>query len=101
MKALVTGAGGFIGRRLVARLRAENYDVVALVHRQPAAFDPSEGVVQFVGDIRDEAAMKKAAENCDAVFHLAAKVHALSEVADDQAEYDQVNVDGTRNVLDA
>jgi nucleoside-diphosphate-sugar epimerase len=45
--------------------------------------------------------MKIAAAGCDTVFHLAGRVHALSEIADDQALYDSVNVEGTRNVLAA
>lgn len=101
MKALVTGAGGFIGQRLLARLREENYDVAALIHHQPGPFGSVPGIVQFEGDIRDAAAMKNAAAGCDTVFHLAGKVHALSEVESDQADYDAVNVEGTRNVLEA
>lgn len=40
-------------------------------------------------------------EGVDTVFHLAGKVHALSEVAQDEAEYFRINSDGTRHVLEA
>jgi nucleoside-diphosphate-sugar epimerase len=101
MKALVTGAGGFIGQRLVERLRAGNCDVVALIHHEPGPFDSVEKVDEVLGDIRDVDTMKAAAQGCDTVFHLAGRVHALSDTDADDALYDSLNIEGTRNVLEA
>ncbi|HEX2075628.1 MAG TPA: NAD(P)-dependent oxidoreductase [Geodermatophilus sp.] len=60
MRALVTGAGGFVGRHLVARLRADGWDVVALTRQQVDLADPDAG-----------AAAVRAADP-DVVFSLAA-----------------------------
>ena len=40
MKALVTGAGGFVGRHLVARLRADGWDVAGLTRADVDLADP-------------------------------------------------------------
>lgn len=100
MKALVTGAGGFIGQRLVDRLRAENYEVIALVHSGRGLFSSMKNVEEVAGDIRDVSLMRSVAKGCDATFHLAGRVHALSETKDDEPLYHSVNVEGTRNVIE-
>lgn len=100
MKALVTGAAGFIGQRLVERLVAEKHDVVALIHREPFRFRALRNVTEVVGDVRNEHLMKSVAEGCDSTFHLAGRVHALSETHDETELYESVNIDGTRNVLE-
>src|ERR1041385_7590540 len=99
MKALVTGAGGFIGQRLVKRLLAEDAQVVALIHHPPGPFGRLKGVEEVFGDIRDEALMRTIGANCDTVFHLAGRVHALSETSDDDPLYEAINVEGTRKLL--
>jgi nucleoside-diphosphate-sugar epimerase len=60
VRALVTGAGGFVGRHLVARLRADSWDVVGLTRREVDLADPS------------AAAAAVRAADPDIVFSLAA-----------------------------
>ncbi len=95
MKAMVTGATGFIGTHLIERLTADGHQVVALV-RNPAAIPTLrlEGVTGLTGDVSDVAGLTNAMSGCDVVFHLArAKSHGSRP-----REVFVVNVDGTRNV---
>jgi dihydroflavonol-4-reductase len=99
MKALVTGAAGFIGAHVVRALVADGVAVRAL-HlpsddlRNLAGLD----VERVAGDVTDAAAMRAAVHGCDRVFHLAA-IYALW--LRDPARMWHVNVDGTRTVLAA
>ena len=95
MKALVTGAGGLIGSH-VARALAEAGAEVPALDREPPA-DDIPGVERVAGDILDRAALERAIEGCDAVFHLAA---VYSYARADAEAMRAVNVDGTRLVLD-
>lgn len=98
-RALVTGASGFIGSRLVQRLVRDGMEVRALVRVRSRAPSWGKAVEVVDGDIQDEATMKGVAEGMDAVFHLAGKAHAVSELRDDEREYQSAHVAGTRNIL--
>jgi len=100
MRILVTGATGFIGRHLLLRLRQDGYVVRALAHNPSGPTICPEGVESVVGDVCDAEAMKTVTAGCDAVFHLAGKSHALSEVRGDEEVYRAINVVGTRHVLE-
>jgi nucleoside-diphosphate-sugar epimerase len=94
--ALVTGGGGFIGLALVQELCRQGRAVrVFGRHRYPAA--EAAGAVCIQGDIRDAAAVSRAAAGCATVFHVAAKAGIWGPLA----EYNSINVIGTRNVLAA
>ena len=95
MRCLVTGASGFVGRAMVARLAAEGADVVAGLRR--AADLP--GRVAVVGDIDGNTDWSAALAGVDAVVHLAARVHVMRERARDPlAEFRRVNVAGSVNL---
>ena len=97
MKALVTGATGFVGGLLAARLREEGDTVVALVRSPDRARDLVRlGVVTVAGDLADRPALATAATGCDIVYHLAGAIAARSE-----AEFLTVNETGTQAVADA
>lgn len=97
MKALVTGATGFIGSHLTEELVRRGYEVTCLV-RRTSFLGELEGLgVHFViGDCRDKPSLEKAVEGMDFVFHLAAVINAQ-----DWEAYYQVNFLGTRNLLEA
>lgn len=96
MKALVTGGGGFVGKELVRMLRARG-DTVRVLARGDYPELRALGVETVRGDIADKAAVKQAALGMDVVFHVAAK----AGIWGDAEEYEQSNVTGTQNVLDA
>ena len=77
MRILVTGATGFIGRHLVARLRQDGYIVRALAHNPGGPTTCPEEVESVVGDVCDAQAMKTVTAGCNVVHHLAGKVRAL------------------------
>ena len=95
-KYFVTGATGFIGGELVKQLIGRGHKVVALV-RAPdrATMLKALGVEMHAGDITDRETLKSPMSGVDGVFHVAAwyKVGGKEPLAD------QINVDGTRNVL--
>lgn len=95
--ALVTGASGFIGPRLVARLQSAGYDVACLVRRSSntARLDPL-GVRLIVGDVTDPDSLPAALAGVDTVFHLAGKLHAKS-----LADFLLVNEHGASNLAHA
>ena len=99
MKALVTGSAGFIGSNVVRALIEDGHDVRALHlpnedQRNLRGLD----VERFAGDVTNKDDMRRAVRGCEVVFHLAA-VYALW--TKDPAVMQRVNVEGTRNVLDA
>lgn len=86
MKVLVTGGAGFIGSHTVDLLLEKGYSVKVLdnleqpVHPQRQKPDYVSPEVEFVvGDVRDEAALKKALKGVDSVFHLAAYQNYLTD----------------------
>lgn len=98
MRAFVTGGSGFIGGRLIRRLRAEGWEVAALARSPAAASTVREaGAEPVAGDLDDVAALRAGADGCDVAFHAAA---ALGEWGR-REEFERGNVHGTRNALDA
>lgn len=96
MRAFVTGATGFLGGRLVTRLRARGDDVVALVRRDDVQLEAE--LVR--GDLSDRAVLARAMQGCDAVFHAAAMYRVGIPRSERPAMF-EANVRGTENVLDA
>ena len=101
MKAFVTGATGFIGGRLVAKLRERGDDVVALVRSpQKAAPLSAQGCQLVEGDLSDSERLRSAMQGCDGVFHVAAVYKVGLAKSERQAMLD-ANIEGTANALDA
>jgi dihydroflavonol-4-reductase len=97
MKALVTGATGFIGGHLAETLRRRG-DEVTVLARSPRKAESllALGVRAVTGDLHDREALARAVEGQDEVFHVAGVVAARSE-----ADFLASNRDGTANLLDA
>lgn len=94
MKVLVTGGAGFIGRDLIPRLVEAGHEVVA-TSRNPQAVIPGATVHQ-IGDLGPGTDWRDALAGVEAVIHLAARVHVMSDTAaDPMLENQRVNTDGT------
>ena len=97
MKALVTGATGFIGSNLVRELLAQGVHVRALARPggdRRAIEQLSVEVME--GDLLNVESLRTALEGCDALFHVAALYSYWPSGGEDIY---RVNVEGTRNVL--
>lgn len=98
-RVLVTGGAGFIGSHLVRKLVAANHAVIVLEKPgAPVSHLPHDQIEIVFADIRDETAVARAMVDCDVVLHLAANPNLWACEPDD---FEQVNHQGTRHVLDA
>jgi dihydroflavonol-4-reductase len=101
-RILVTGATGFLGAHVVAALREQEREVVALV-RDPNSLlarklATQPGVTVATGDVLNGASVEAAAAGCSAVLHCAGKV---SRASADASMMTRVNVEGVATVLAA
>jgi nucleoside-diphosphate-sugar epimerase len=96
--AFVTGGSGFIGGALIRRLVAEGGAVAALARSAGAAEAVrARGADPVDGDLDDAAALERGMTGAEVVFHAAAHLGDWG----DPAEFERVNVQGTRNVVAA
>jgi UDP-glucose 4-epimerase len=99
---LVTGGAGFIGSHLAARLVADGkrvriFDNFSTGSRSNLA--AVAGDIEVIeGDLRDEAAVRRATDGVAVIFHQAADPSVPRSIVDPRTTYD-VNVTGTLNVL--
>lgn len=107
MKALITGAGGFIGSHLTELLVLKGYKIKAFVHYNSSNswgwLDHSsvkESIEVIAGDIRDYDSVVGAMKGCDTVFHLAALIGIPYSYVSPLA-YLKTNIEGTYNILQA
>ena len=99
MKALVTGASGFVGGSVVRALVQAGTDVRVLSRRGSDRQNFSNLPVEEVpGDLRDPASLRNALTGCRQLYHVAA--HYALWAKDPSIFYD-VNVTGTRTLLEA
>lgn len=96
MQVLVTGGTGVVGTATVSALLNRGHEVRLLSRRaeRDARAWPS-GVTAVPCDIADEATIAGAAEDCDAVVHIAGIVRESPP----DSTFERVNVEGTRNIV--
>ena len=101
MRAFVTGGTGFIGGRLVRRLRDRGDEVVALVRSSSGADELAAlGCEVVEGDLSSTDAIRRGMQGCDVAFHVAAVYKVGIPSSERDAMYD-ANVRGTERILDA
>jgi dihydroflavonol-4-reductase len=98
VRAFVTGGTGFIGSRVVKRLRDRGDEVVVLARSPEKAAGLDAEVVQ--GDLGDADAIRRGMEGCQAAFHIAADYRVGMPKSKRESMYDS-NVRGTERVFDA
>ena len=99
MKALVTGATGFVGAAVVRALIKTGVEVRVLARRDSDFSNLQQFKIDGAyGDLRDKGSLRKALAGCGQLYHVAAH-YALW--ARDPAIFYDVNVTGTKNLMEA
>lgn len=99
-RALVTGASGFIGRRLVAALVAEGFEVVAFVRDADQARRAGlSEVIYRSGDVTDADSVRGIGEGATVVFHLASQAEGTGQARAGGEAHRRVTVGGTSVLL--
>ncbi|MGE3774142.1 MAG: NAD-dependent epimerase/dehydratase family protein [Gammaproteobacteria bacterium] len=99
-RVVVTGANGFVGRRVGARLVGAGHEVVAVVRDARAQLPPGVALAVQVGDLDAQTDWRRALAPGDVVVHLAARAHQGDDAAA-RADFRRINVDGTRGLVEA
>lgn len=99
MKIFITGATGFIGTHLVKRLVQTEHKLCCLVRKTSRVSELKElGVILAYGDVTDKDSLTQGMKSCDWVVSLA-NIYSFWEP--DNRVYKEVNVEGTRNVMES
>jgi dihydroflavonol-4-reductase len=99
MKTFITGATGFIGTHLVKRLAPTEHELCCLVRKTSHIRELEEmGVTLVTGDVTDKDSLLEGMKGCDGVINLA-NIYSFWEP--NKQVYTDVNVEGTRNVMEA
>jgi len=97
-KVLITGANGFIGRFLCAKILAEGWQARGTVRSESDVSRLPDGVETVpIGSVNSDTRWNDALTGIDTVVHLAARVHIMDDASSNPlSEYRKVNVEGTK-----
>ena len=98
MTVLITGATGQVGHAIARRLAGDGVEVRALVRSAKRAEVLPEGAQPVFGDVTDAESLRAALDGCATVYHSAGIPEQWRK---DTGEFARVNVEGTRNVVEA
>lgn len=102
MKFVVTGGAGFIGSHLIEYLVNDGNDVIVIDNLNTGKMSNLSSVIDRIdfvrGDVRDIKLLREKLHNVDGVFHEAA-LASVQESFTNIQEYNEVNVQGTENIL--
>ena len=93
--ALVTGAAGFLGRRVVARLRERGDSVRVLVRRAVPAYAADPGIQMVIGDLGDPRMVDHVVAGARIVYHVGAAMRGSAR------DFEAGTTWGTRNMVSA
>ena len=101
MNVLVTGATGAVGPCIVQTLCKAGYSIrtFSLDRALPGVFPPN--IDEQIGNVTDPSAVQSVMQGMDAVIHLAALLHIVNPPPELREKYEQINVGGTANVVEA
>jgi len=97
-EVFLTGATGFVGSHVLDALLESGYSVRALVRGSPSRLAARPGLTAVGGDVRDGGALVPSIRGCRYLVHVAA---SYSFAPRDRRELEEVNVAGTRSLLEA
>ena len=97
MRSLVTGSNGFVGSWLVRELLSTGHQVDAMCRKtsDKSLLEGQDCNIVY-GDMHDPESLKELVKDVQVVFHCAAALGARS-----QEDFDKINVDGVKNLVDA
>lgn len=102
MQVAVTGGTGCLGRPLLDKLIRKALDVKLLaLTNDPATESLPKNIHVIIGTINSPRVLESLTKDCDVVFHLAGMVHSVPGTKAEEEEFFRVNVEGTRNLLEA
>lgn len=100
-RILVTGATGALGPRVVGALHEIGMSIRTLSMDAPSPGLLPHNVETRIGDITDAGAVQAALSSVDAVVHMAALLHIVNPTPSLRPQYERINVEGTRIVVEA
>ena len=102
IRVAVTGGTGCLGRPLGEKLFADGaYLKLLTLPNDTSKSELGKKVEIVIGNLNSLEALDLLTKDCDVVFHLAGKVHSAPGTKEEEQEFYRVNVEGTRNLLEA